>query len=127
MEFLNKTKGYSSIYNNLIQLWDECKIDDWDGYDAFAVQENTFYIAWAIIDALPLGYPLPSFGAEPDGHITLEWYHNPRWILSVSISPNRYLYYVALFGDSIVKGEETFFEEIPKRILDLVDKIDSLK
>ncbi len=119
--------GKKLAYNELIELWDECKNNDWDGYDAFAVQEATFNFAWNFIDALPLGYPLPSFGAEPDGHITLEWYRHPRWIFSVSVSPEGYLYYAALFGDSIVKGEETFLGEIPTIILDLVEKINIKK
>lgn len=119
--------GKQSAYNELIELWDECKNDDWDGYDALPVQEKTFYLAFEVIDALPLGYPLPSFGAEPDGHITLEWYCHPRWILSVSVSPDGYLYYAALFGDSLIKGEETFLGDIPEIILDLVEKINIKK
>jgi hypothetical protein len=119
--------GKQSAYNELIKLWDECKTPDWDGYEAFPIQERTFQKAWAFIDDLPLDYPLPSFGAEPDGHITLEWYRHPRWILSVSVSPEGYLYYAALFGDSDMKGAETFLGNIPKIILTLIERVNIKK
>lgn len=115
--------GKQSAYNELIELWDECKIQNWDGYDAFPIQEKTFKNAWNVIDALPLGYPLPSFGAEPDGHITLEWYRHPRWILSVSVSPEGYLYYAALFGDNSIKGTDTFLGYISETILNLIKRV----
>jgi hypothetical protein len=115
--------GKQSAYNELIELWDECQTPDWDGYDALPIKEKTFNNAWAVIEALPLGCPLPSFGAEPDGHITLEWYRHPRWILSISVSPEGYLYYAALFGDSSVKGADTFLGKIPTTILNLIERV----
>ena len=121
------TLGKQSAYNELIEIWDECKLPDWDGYNAFPIQEKTFYYTWSVIDALPLGCPLPSLGAEADGHITLEWYRHPRWILSVSVSPEGYLYYAALFGDSIIKGEETFLGDIPTTILNLIERVNIKK
>lgn len=121
------TLGKQSAYNELIQLWNECKIQNWDGYDAFPIQEKTFKNARDVIDALPLGCPLPSFGAEPDGHITLEWYLHPRWILSVSVSPEGYLYYAALFGDNSIKGTDTFLGDISETLLILIKRVNSKK
>lgn len=121
------TLGKQSAYTELTKLWDECKTPDWDGYDAFAVQEVTFNNALAVINALPLDWPLPSFGAEPDGHITLEWYDHPRWILSVSVSPEGYLYYAALFEDSSTKGTEFFLGNIPTTILNLIKQVNIKK
>lgn len=117
--------GKQSAYSELIDVWDECQIPGWDGYDACPVQKETFEQAWAIVSALPMGYPLPSFNAEPDGHITLEWYHHPRWILSVSVSPEGWLYYAGLFGESITQGSEYFLGDVPKNILDLIEKVNT--
>ncbi|MDJ0730045.1 MAG: hypothetical protein QNJ33_08635 [Crocosphaera sp.] len=125
--FESVTLGKQSAYKDLIELWDECKIKNWDGYNAFPVQEKTFKNTWYVIDALPLGCPLPSFGAEPDGHITLEWYRHPRWILSVSVSPEGYLYYAALFGDSSIKGTDTFLGNLSETILNLIERINIKK
>ncbi len=117
------TLGKRSAYNELVAFWEECKSPNWDGYNAFAVQEVTLYKAYLFIHALPLGYPLPSVGAEPDGHLTLEWYRNPRWILSVSISPEGMLYYAALFDTESEQGWEGFWGEIPQVILGLINKV----
>jgi hypothetical protein len=62
-------------------------------------------------------------GAEPDGHITLEWYRGPRWTLSVSVSPDGMLYYAALFGSSEVRGAEPFFGDVPDIILSLIRRV----
>jgi len=110
-------------YSELVTAWEECKTANWNGDDALPVREETFTSAYFFIGALPLGYPLPSVGAEPDGHLTLEWYRHPRWTLSISISPEGILYYAALFGNSDVRGSEIFFAEIPKSILDLIQRV----
>lgn len=115
--------GKQSAYSELSEVWDECKAKNWDGYDAFPIQKETFNNTLTVIEALPLGSPLPSFSAEPDGHITLEWYRHPRWILSVSVSPEGYLYYAALFGDSPMSGSEFFFGEIPVTIISLIERV----
>ncbi|MCA6511112.1 MAG: hypothetical protein IM565_14165 [Pseudanabaena sp. M109S1SP2A07QC] len=131
-ETTQKQKGYfdqsvvlgkQSAYNELYAFWKECQLPDWDGYNALAVQENTLFNAYWFIESLPLGYPLPSVGAEPDGYLTLEWYSNPRWILSVSISPEGMLYYVALFGARSERGSDHFCGEIPQPILELIREV----
>ncbi len=117
------TLGKQSAYNELYTFWQECKFADWDGYNAFAVQEKTVIKTYWFIEALPLGFPLPSVGAEPDGHLTLEWYSSPRWILSVSISPEGMLYYAALFGTRSERGSDYFWGEIPQHILELIKEV----
>jgi hypothetical protein len=109
--------------DELITVWRACKAANWDGYDAFPVREQTFWQAWRFIQALPLGCPLPSVGAEPDGQLTLEWYRHSRWTLSVSVSPDGTLYYAALFGSNDVRGSEFFIEEIPATLLNLIKRV----
>ena len=119
--------GKRSAYNELIELWDECQSLDWDGYGALPVEEKTFQNAWAVINALPLSYPLPSLDAEPDGHITLEWYRHPRWLFSISVSPEGYLYYAALFGEDSTNRSEFFLGEISTRIINLIEQVNFSK
>lgn len=109
--------------NELVATWEECKVSNWDGYGALPVEPETFNNAYAFIQALPLGFPLPSIGAEPDGQLELEWYRDPHWTISVSISPERILYYAALLGNSDPRGSEPFFGEIPKRLLQLIQEV----
>ncbi|MFH7245685.1 MAG: hypothetical protein ACHWZW_22870 [Spirulina sp.] len=109
--------------DDLVTLWAECKTSNWDGYDAFPVEESTLNYTYAVIQALPLGFPLPSVGAEPDGHLTLEWYRDPHWTISVSISPDGVLYYAALLGNSDPRGSEPFLGTIPRRLLSLIQEV----
>jgi hypothetical protein len=113
-------------FDELNQVYAECLEPNWDGYGAMPVSNTTYRLAYEFLDAFPLGMPLPSFGAEPDGHLTLEWHHSPRWTLSVSVSPERELHYAALLGASKMYGTEPFFGEIPSRILDLIRQVSFL-
>lgn len=119
---LSATLSKQPTYDELVTIWEECKTPNWDSYDALPVEEATFSKTYSFIKALPLGYPLPSVGAEPDGHLTLEWYRHPRWTLSISVSPEGILYYAALFGSNDVRGSEIFFGEISNIILNLIQR-----
>jgi len=109
--------------DELAATWAECRTPNWDGYDAFPIQEATLNYAYAVIQALPLGFPLPSVGAEPDGHLTLDWYRDSHWTISISVSPDGKLYYAALLGNSDPRGSEPFLGEIPKRLLSLIQEV----
>lgn len=115
--------GKQPVYDELVELWEECKTPDWDGYEAIPIEAITYEYTYSVIEALPLGYLLPSLSVEPDGHIVLEWYRHPRWILSVSVSPEGYLYYAALFGNNKSQGSEAFLGEIPSTILNLIERV----
>ncbi|EAQ81991.1 hypothetical protein [Blastopirellula marina] len=101
----------------LLSVWNNCRTPNWDGYGATSVSETTVRNAVALLEALPLGWPLPSIGSEPDGHITLEWYQNPRQLLSVSIDENSSLYYAAILGNEDPRGTCRFDREVPETIL----------
>ena len=110
-------------FDDLSQVYEECLEPNWDGYDALPVTEDAYRLTYEVLEALPLSTPVPSFGAEPDGHITLEWYCTPRRTLSVSVSPEGELHYAALLGDSKAYGTEPFFGEAPKAIVDLIHRV----
>jgi hypothetical protein len=107
----------------LWQLFQDCRFPNWDAYGAEPVSEEAFKLAYQLLKVLPLGTPAASFGAEPDGHITLEWYRSPRRTLSVSVSPEGELHYAALVGASKHYGTEPFYGEAPKAIVDLIYRV----
>ncbi len=115
--------GIQTAADELLRVADECGTANWDGYGAAPVKQDTYYQAQGFLDALPLGIPAPSIGAEPDGHLTLEWHHSPRRTLSVSISPECDLHYAALIGPSKMYGTEPFLGEVPQTILDLINRV----
>ena len=108
------------ILQELFSIAEECKEPNWDGQGAAAVSPETYSLAYRFIEALPAGIPNFSLGAEPDGHLTLEWYRSPRRILSVSVSPEGDLHYAALSGARKKYGTEPFLSEAPKEIVDLI-------
>ncbi|MCM0083937.1 hypothetical protein L4X63_20350 [Geomonas sp. Red32] len=120
-----KIFGLDQPDQELQAIYSECKDKNWDGYGAFPVLEETYQAARLFLIALPLGSRMPSIGAEPDGHVTFEWYHAPRQVLSISIAPDGMLHYAGLFGSSRAYGSEAFLGSIPARILDLIKTVPS--
>jgi hypothetical protein len=111
------------VLSELLQTVKECRDANWDGYGAKPVSDGTYHLAQQFLKALPLGTPAPSIGAEPDGHLTVEWYRSARRTLSVSISPEGDLHYAALIGSATAFGTEPFFGEAPRAIVDLIHRV----
>ncbi len=111
------------VFEDLFMVARECSTANWDGYGAEAVTQDALSRASSFLEALPLGTPAPSAGAEPDGHLTLEWYRSPRRTLSVSVSPEGDLHYAALIGTSKHYGTEPFYGEVPKAIAELIHRV----
>ena len=61
-----------TVLNELATVWGECREPDWDGFHALPVSQDTLRNACLFLESPPLGFPVPSVGAEPDGHLTLE-------------------------------------------------------
>jgi hypothetical protein len=115
--------GKGTFYE-LLQIAQEREIANWDGYGADAVPYEAYLSACLFLDALPLGTPAPTIGAEPDGDITFEWYHSTRRVLSVSISANCELNYAALLpGPRKATGTEQFVGDVPASILNLISDV----
>lgn len=109
-------------FDELGLTFEECREANWDGYQAEPVSEETYQLAVQFLKALPLGTSAPAIGAEPDGHLTMEWYRSPRRTLSVSISPEGELHYAALMGAGKAYGTEPFFGEVPETIMNLINR-----
>lgn len=62
-------------------------------------------------------------GAEPDGHITLEWHRATNRLLSVSVSPEAMLYWAALVGEEDPRGTCPFNGEVPETILYWIGRV----
>jgi hypothetical protein len=107
----------AKLKEELCRVADECGAPNWDGSDALPVTRETYQAAYRVIEVLPLDFGLPSVGVEPDGHLTLEWYREPRRTLSISVSPERDLHYAALLGNGKVAGTEAFLGEFPQAII----------
>ncbi len=113
----------SVLRDELAEAWEECQGSDWDGHDALPVSQDALRNMYTFLEALPLGFPRPTIGADPHGHLSVEWYRSPRRLLSVGVSADDVLHYAALLGSNSTCGTETFFDEIPESILNLVRRV----
>jgi hypothetical protein len=118
-----RTAG-SAAFDELCSVADECKDRNWDGQGAMPVSHEAYWAAFRFIENLPLDIPEFTVGAEPDGHITLEWYRSPHQTLSISVSPEAELHYAALMGPRRTRsGTEPFLSDVPDAILDLISEV----
>jgi hypothetical protein len=113
----------SLIGDELATLWEDCRQPNWDGYQALPVTQDGLRNAYVFLEALPLGFPLPSLGAEPDGDLTMEWHHSAQRTLSISVTPEGNLHYAALLGPNRKWGTEAFFGDVPNTIVDLIRQV----
>ncbi|MBI5307981.1 MAG: hypothetical protein HZB37_06555 [Planctomycetes bacterium] len=117
--------GVMDAFYEIFEVAEQCKAENWDGYGAAPITTATFQQAINVLETLPLGTIAPTVGAEPDGHITLEWYKTPRRTLSVSISPEGELHYAALLGQKKRYGTEPFCGEVPDVIMDIIRQVET--
>lgn len=110
-------------YDALWEAWQPCKVANWDGAGADPVEHETYQIAYRLIEALPSGFPSPTVSAEPDGHLSFEWYRHPRQILTVSISADGTLFWAALVGTEDPRGSCRFFDEFPETIRTWIGRV----
>lgn len=113
------------VFEELRMSYNEFQVENWDGFGALPVSKETYLLAEHFFKALPLGTKSPTIGAEPDGHLTFEWYHSPRKLMSLSISPEGMLHYAAMFGSSKSYGSEPFIGKVPENIMVLIKRVPS--
>ncbi|MBI4745270.1 MAG: hypothetical protein HY786_01685 [Deltaproteobacteria bacterium] len=117
--------GVMANFDELYKMVKQCSVANWDGYGAAPVPDRTGLHTKEFLEALPLGTIAPTVGAEPDGHITLEWYKSPRRTLSISISPEGELHYAALLGPEKKYGTKPFWGEVPEDIMRIIRQVES--
>ncbi len=113
----------SGVFEDLFDVFVNNQKAGWDGDSAEPVVQDTYLNAYRFLESLPPAIQVPSIGVEPDGHITFEWYKAPRQTISISVSPDGFLYYSALMGLRKTNGSEPFFGDVPKIVLELIGKV----
>jgi len=124
--YLHKSSAFgieSVLRDELAETWAECKQPNWDGHNALGVSQDALRNMYTFLEALPLGFPRPTIGADPHGYLSVEWYRSPRRVLSVSVSDDDLLHYAALLGSNNSCGTETYLGEVPESILNLVRRV----
>lgn len=101
----------------------QCLVENWDYYGAAPVNPLSYFYARRFLESLPPRLIQPDVGVDPDGEISFEWSLGPRQIFSISVSPNGDLSYAGLFGRNTVHGTESFNIDLPKVIIDNLQRL----
>lgn len=101
----------------------EAAEQDWDGHEARAINPGSHARALAFLSALPTTVPLPDTTVDPEGDVLLEWYLQPRRVLTLTIDPDGIISYAALIGRNKVHGREQFVDTIPQTVADALARI----
>jgi hypothetical protein len=80
------------------------------------VEQDTYRAAYELIELLPLRFPRPSPGAQPNGMLTLEWYHSPTRNFSISINADGFIHYAGLFGSEEHCGTVPILNGMPEKL-----------
>ena len=98
----NPSGSFIEVNNNSIQLAKNLieYLDDWD-YDYF--RDYTF-------------------GIDPDGSITMEWYISTTRLLSISLGEN-VIHYAGLFGTETVSGVIPYKNTFPSTLVYFIEKL----
>lgn len=108
-------------FQQLNEVFEECSSAGWDGENARPISIEVLQCAYAFLKYLPLGIESPEVGAEPDGAITLEWYHSPTRVISISIHPGGWVYYAALIGTKKRHGMD--FMNVSEDLIGLISQV----
>ena len=95
----------------------DAMLDNWDGYGARAVTEQTFRNAFHFLRSLPSTAPSPEVSPEPDGEIAFEWYAGHGKALSISIGEGDTITFAGMIGRRTFHGTEPLIDELPETIL----------
>jgi hypothetical protein len=116
---LDKQKLLQELY----EVFRECSEVNWDSYGAKATNLDFFSEALRFLKTLPSILTRPELTVDPDGEIAFEWYNGPKRIFSVSVGATSELTYAGIFGSNKASGTEYFGDELPKTILDNIQRV----
>lgn len=116
------SEEFTGVLADLRNISQKCMVPNWGGDNEAAITEGV--LAAAILLGTRLK-PEPFIEPEPDGNISLEWYVEPRRVLSVSIGDDGgsiMAWCASLIGRAVWKAPLSItqaLEQLPKRIMDV--------
>ena len=109
----------SAAIAQLRALGEVCSKDGWDGHHAAAVDPRAVRTAELLVRALPDHVAVPTFAAEPDGSVSVDWMPTRHRVFSLSVGCTDQLAYAWLDGTDRGHGVALFDGySVPDRILD---------
>lgn len=118
-----RSEGHRAARSELIDLFETCARDGWDGDEGAAMSAATYANARAFLAALPAAFPTPELGVEGEGSVAFDWFPGPGMLFSVSVTEEGKLFFVAVAPESRSSGIERFDGRLPKVITDTLRRL----
>jgi len=87
------------LFDELRQIAREASDENWDGFDAVAISEQTIDNAAAFIMAFPSNLCKPELGASPSGEVSFDWAQSSSRVVSAAISHDGEISYAWVNGN----------------------------
>ena len=104
-----------TLNQQLMDVYSRCIEENWDGYDAIAINRSAIYAALIFIELLPDGIRVPEIVPEPTGEIGFEWTNGKYATFVASVNP-QIITFAGLFGSGKNHGEVKFLNTLPSII-----------
>lgn len=110
-----------SIRNEIFDVYFECNTDNWDSYDAKAVQKQSVQKLLFILDNyIPVNLiTKPEIAPDPDGTIGFEWFGDKGYRMII-IPKGEKILYAALLGEREFHGKSDLGEGLPPEVLNIL-------
>lgn len=115
------TLSRASSITSLIESF--CEAIQSRDQEATPVQAATLLAAQKFLTAIAGHIPSPTVSIELDGHISFEWYRSRRNVISVSLADDGRLYWSALIGNEDPRGSAYFYDQVPRTIEYLIERV----
>ena len=126
-KYLHESSTFGLIGRGTLQelrkTFEECSSEGWDGERAKPITKEVLRTAKIFLWSLPLGIESPEISAEPDGAISLEWYRSLSRVISISINPDRCMYYAVVIGIEEDHGRGPALFGVSDKILALIEEV----
>jgi hypothetical protein len=96
------------LFDDLRQILEEASHENWDGFDAVAITEETIQNAAQFIMAFPPSLCRPELGASPRGDISFDWARSSNRVVSAAISHDGKISYAWVNGSEHGHGGYVF-------------------
>jgi hypothetical protein len=114
------------LERELADILQECSIQDWDGYDAKAIDRISVQHVCQFLEQLPADISYPELAPEPTGDLTMVW-RKKGYHLIVGINASRQIAWGGTSPKGHVYGDAKFDSEIPRELLDLLYSVEGIR
>lgn len=123
-EPVSEAQRILTVLQSLNEVYESCREEGWDGYDAEPVTEDALVEAARLLFLLPSSIPMPAVSPEPTGEIVLEWYKDRYHVFAASVGGESIITYAGLFGpDSKSHGTEHFGDSLSPIIVENINRL----